>query len=632
MEAVSANSVVDGLALLRLSQTRNGILWGAQVSPDRVPLPARDSPEYHAITAELKALEEAVDALGDALTAESMYQLVQGNPIRAGATLDAVSRGEAPPPELHVTRTPRTGVGLTHRVLVLFSGDAGAAPAWPADERQVRARAEPHLNAWAARLLGDPAKVRCRAEYLDPGTGTVLASREDVRLSELVRSPGVALSPLDVLSLSLASDTVETSTLEQLLAYHLLRTRPAEVPPQVTVRLRFDRGEDWAPDEVGFGEFLTVAHAVAQVIADARPIDGRDLSLPENSAAVAVDADDLRRRADAAAAELARLHASLAAQLPAEPPESPAGPNLEVVRDLLLRLLYCGVDGAVPVSAAGETEAARQALLAQARTVQREVERRVARVHAIEQGFDRPQASVEQQRDHDLGRLKAVFGQAFQALPRLQPENAAELGQAFASSDALQGGEPAAVFSWFQRAARVRPGVDRLHAALTYVETLSDPSLFALTVGQLPWRAQDRWVALPPEEGAPMAGGRLSLVAHLAGAFDPAVPLAGLLVDEWTEVVPNAHEITGVAFNFDQPRAQAPQTILLAVPPEGVTTWTASVLEAIVLESLELAKLRAIDPETLYEQTEVGSFLPALYFALNLEGATVSTDFRRVGP
>jgi hypothetical protein len=44
-----------------------------------------------------------------------------------------------------------------------------------------------------------------------------------------------------------------------------------------------------------------------------------------------------------------------------------------------------------------------------------------------------------------------------------------------------------------------------------------------------------------------------------------------------------------------------------------------------------LAKLRGIDPETLYEHTEVGTLLPALYFALNLEGATVSTDFRRVG-
>ena len=412
MEAVSANSVVDGLALLRLWQTRNGILWGARVSPDRVPLPARDSPEFHAIAAEIKALEEAVDALGDALTAESMYQLVQGNPIRVGATLDAVSRGEASPPELHVTRTPRTGVGLTHRVLVLFSGAAGAAPAWPADERQVRARAEPYLNAWAARLLGDPAKVRCRAEYLDPGTGNVLASREDVRLSELVLSPGVALSPLDVLSLSLASATVETSELEQLLAYHLLRTRPADVPPHTTVQLRFDRSADWALDEMGFGEFLTVAHAIAQVIADARPIDGRDLSLPDSPAAVAVDTDDLRRRADAAATELARLHVSLAAQLPAEPPESPTSPDLEVVRDLLLRLFYCGVDATVPVSAAGEAEAVRQALLAQARTVQREVERRVAQVHAIDQAFERFQASVEQQRDHDLGRLKAVFGQS----------------------------------------------------------------------------------------------------------------------------------------------------------------------------------------------------------------------------
>ena len=32
-----------------------------------------------------------------------------GNPSRAAATLDALERGEAPPPELDVIRTPRTG-------------------------------------------------------------------------------------------------------------------------------------------------------------------------------------------------------------------------------------------------------------------------------------------------------------------------------------------------------------------------------------------------------------------------------------------------------------------------------------------------------------------------------------------
>ena len=48
-------------------------------------------------------------------------------------------------------------------------------------------------------------------------------------------------------------------------------------------------------------------------------------------------------------------------------------------------------------------------------------------------------------------------------------------------------------------------------------------------------------------------------------------------------------------------------------------------MEAILLETLELAKLRAVDQETL---TLLDQYLPALCFALNAEGDTISTNFR----
>jgi len=46
-----------------------------------------------------------------------------------------------------------------------------------------------------------------------------------------------------------------------------------------------------------------------------------------------------------------------------------------------------------------------------------------------------------------------------------------------------------------------------------------------------------------------------------------------------------------------------------------------------VLEALDLAKIRAVDPDTL---SALGHYLPALYFAYNAGGGkveTVSTDF-----
>ena len=51
---------------------------------------------------------------------------------------------------------------------------------------------------------------------------------------------------------------------------------------------------------------------------------------------------------------------------------------------------------------------------------------------------------------------------------------------------------------------------------------------------------------LPAKPGTPIPPGRLSLIVHMPEAIDFTQPaIAGLLIDEWVEVVPNATETTG---------------------------------------------------------------------------------------
>jgi hypothetical protein len=68
------------------------------------------------------------------------------------------------------------------------------------------------------------------------------------------------------------------------------------------------------------------------------------------------------------------------------------------------------------------------------------------------------------------------------------------------------------------------------------------------------------------------------------------------------------------------------------VLPRGEPRWGLAVLEATLLETLELAKLRAVAPEHIAPATDLEQVLPALYFGLNLANDTVSTDFRRARP
>jgi hypothetical protein len=145
-----------------------------------------------------------------------------------------------------------------------------------------------------------------------------------------------------------------------------------------------------------------------------------------------------------------------------------------------------------------------------------------------------------------------------------------------------------------------------------------------LKVAQLPFDAADRWVGLPAEGGKNVQAGKLSLVVQSTGTLNVEQPLCGLLADEWVEVVPSATETTALAFQFNPPDACAPQSVLLAVPPVLDQAWTVASLHRVLVETLDLAKLRAVDAEALWE---IAHYLPATCLAFNANNEVASTDF-----
>ena len=71
------------------------------------------------------------------------------------------------------------------------------------------------------------------------------------------------------------------------------------------------------------------------------------------------------------------------------------------------------------------------------------------------------------------------------------------------------------------------------------------------------------------------------------------------MIDDWTETVPAGQETTGVAFNFNRPNAVAPQALLVAVAPVLRGHWAWDDLVGSVHEALDLAKLRAVEPDAV---------------------------------
>lgn len=606
VEAIAANNVVDGLELRRKwDDVKNNAATSAAFLSSLNPPPTAG--EQKALLNELNALSEAVDSVSDAVIAESVYQAVRGNTARIAGTLDAIARGEAPPPELEVLRTPRSGLALTHRLVTLFSGNPDATPGWGPLAQSARASAEPHLNAFAARLLGSPERVCCIVEQLDPKTQQPLASRL-VRLNEL------QLAPLDFIYAIEGGSKSQRSEIEQRILY-LIARRPDGFPASSELRINPGRTASIAVTDLSYGEFTELLRTARKLLTNVRPLDAADLNLPERTQPSGVDLPELETRAKRAEQALRQALQKLQTLL-----STTATANLETLRAAMLELAEFGITGAVPLSATGNASDDRLALITQAGSIAGEVSQRLSQLDLLAS----PNSEEDARRAFQIERLRIVFGKAFVVLPRFEAGNGGELAKAFADSAKIQDEDPLAAVTWFQRCSRVRDGVARLAAALRYSEALDTGENLDFTVGQLPYQAKDRWVGLPLEGGQQIAGGRLSLVVQSSSPIKPRQPLAGLLIDEWVEIIPNAKETTGLTFQFNPPDSFAPQSILLAVPPVPGQAWTVGTLQRVLLETLDLARLRSIGPEGL---GQAGHYLPALHLAFNANNDTVSTDF-----
>jgi hypothetical protein len=340
-------------------------------------------------------------------------------------------------------------------------------------------------------------------------------------------------------------------------------------------------------------EWIGLLQAVKRLVGAARALTPSDLGSPGDAVGT-IDTAELQMRADKAEIQLRQALVALQ--------------NLEAPETALLGAAAFGVAGAVP--SLDSTQWATQVDAAS-----KELTERAAKLDGLASGFTRAGAAVETLRDHDISRLQVIFGASFLVLPALSSELTATWSQLWANSAALQAGDALAAVRWLQRASRVHPGAARLWTALLSAEALAGRSLGHFDVTQLPFTTGDRWLGLDLAGMASVS--RLSLVAFSPRPATADAGVAGLMVDDWVEVLPAAQQITGLSFHYDDPIARAPQAILLAVRPDDFPEWTLEAVEGSVLEALDLAKLRAVDTDAL---GALGHYLPALYFAYNAGG------------
>lgn len=611
-ESVEANNVVNGYDLLHYVKGKE-YPYGLPVQPARPNgLPPAGSAKAKAIEKEIDRLAESLDAIGDLALSESVYQVVQGNYERAGGMLQALAEGKAPP-EAEFVNTPRNGRTITQRMALTFKKDAAAnVLAWGASPT-VRSAANAPVNHWLAQMLPDRSAVGFEIE--------TAGGIESLKLAQVFD-----LQPIDFVLMSGNNLGDQSSELERFLIFKIKKLKNLAEGDTLKIDFTKNGGQKYS-----LYLLQPLLRSLRRVVTESRPmhaqdlltgIDGQKLA-PDNPKGWLGEVGDFRNRIKA-----------VYERLEAETDEAGAGLNhfyktqiegpfqdyfddpdhiieaawearLDEIRSRLSALIELALPEALPASVSGyDDRIVLEALVAQTKSVLDILKKRLKEVDGgnmlaplTPDPAWKPaeQAAAIETAVAGYGQAaKILLNQSFVALLFFSANNTAEL-QACLTQDI----EPDSleIERWLQGIGKVREKMGNLTALVTSADLLMDNDL-SLSPIQLPFDADGKWVGREFGDFTPQ-NDTTSVVLHAAEALNFSAPLCGLVLDEWTEVIPEKEVNAGISFHFNRPNAMPPQAILLAVPPRMQGNWNWDDLMAILHETLDRARMRAVEPNQL---------------------------------
>ena len=614
-ENVKAANVVDGLAMIDYFEEEmretphwdddstfvdmiiddsgstpvfNGHPWGLG---NEVPNPSsppagsnatKERLKLRAIIHELDNMADAFDALGDLMTAEGVYQLVRGNHVRASAVLNALAEGKVPlDPE--IIKSMRTGIMVTHRALLNIPVNNSQTSPWAGVSMSPRAKAEPSLNNWLATQIGDADKIDWFAKFGNTETHLTL---EDL-----------GMQPIDLVLMVTAGgqdglEEIETRCVNYLRANGAIADDKIE--------LNFN--EHSVNVEVSFGEIVSLLQNLGKTMAASRPADARDYRISEDElnfelTAGGIDTVEVLGRINTALADYETLLADLAVFTAEKTTYSVA--ETDLAYNKLIELSGYGFAGFYPALNAKDDVLSMAGKIVTAKTKMTE---NIAFVQSTTAAL-----ALELDQIKWISSVAAMalrlFGNGFKMMPQFANTNATALREQLdmnLGEGILRNHPEGYINEWLNTTALVRNRLAPIESVRLLTDVLFE-NQESILPAQLPFTEpadiadRDYWMGAEYPETFVPDGDRLSLIC--IGQENVAATGCGLILDEWMEIIPDKKETTGIAMHYNQPDARAPQTVLLAVTPEKTGSWKIEDLALSVEEALNMAKLRAVEPE-----------------------------------
>jgi len=220
---------------------------------------------------------------------------------------------------------------------------------------------------------------------------------------------------------------------------------------------------------------------------------------------------------------------------------------------------------------------------------------------------------------------KAIFNEAFILIPPVLFSDDFKLKFKKDQSKLIGDLGQERVQLWVQGVAQVNEATESFEDFQMEIQTWKDgTSDWNYQLLQfLPNDTSFPWIALNKNEIAKIDGILIEKVHYPRGAFgivaycpkgkDLQNIKGGLLIDQFSELIPEKEVSTAVSFQYDAPNTEPPQTLLLAVPDKTMgDVWKEEYLKDMVVEAVDLAKIRMVDVDAMH-YGEVGFLFPATY-------------------
>ena len=648
-ESVPAQNVVNGVNLLAdirgYMKTENSALSLkdyvianiTNVSKDfHITITDPDLTNIKAVLArEIDLMANAIDALGDLAIAEGVFQLSRGNFDRASTTIDTlIDNPNLPLPE--ILDTPRTGHQVTHRMAVnmdlgINPGTGAVINPWTGVTLTGKANAAPHINQFIAKYLPAPADIRCLVKYVDS---------DEFERTEEVSIADLGWQPIDLYTTLLK--TINNKQSDELLTRIAVHAREsleyggtagvggaAPIPQIVELTILVNEsGASWSTSVYTITEILPIIEHLSKVLAEIDPVKIQDFSLPQDTSEddeYGWDLTDLNNRVDTVLSALDTFRTTTPSDY----------------QDALIEAgIYSVTQTVLDTDVAADLENQWD------NVVKPQLDVLAANALAI---FNNPDPDIpsimsntefsdKQKWEKLLEVVQVVFGTDFTFLPLIDlTTSATNTGlnnyidtdqNDLMSNVGDTGFEQDTLSQWFY-------GLSRLKSKLGAFEALSDfdeANDLEFTPLQFPYvkdataATHDYWYGWEFPESYEPTGNKISVVMTdktlLEDTIDPATgsqKMVGFMLEQWSEMIPEKKEASGLAFHYDQPNAKPPQNVLLAVTPEFTGSWDGNDILFTLLDTLKMSKVRLVEPEHLQTDEMLGKYLPTTYSLLKLK-------------